>query len=1056
MSSGLPIATLTAQLLTKKAWGDFVHDFDDPVRANVTVGVLNTVPIEVTSSIKKLYGQLSEKIIAASGKNSATAFQLFKPYFKSTIPPAIPPVVIPDKVLHENDITGLVGIPYAAIVAALKATTPAKLPPTKIAFSASGAIRNYEVSAATEKIAGKHQHMVSCLNRLTGRTEIVLMWDAGACEISEIGAPFDTSVLPGFDPNGKYDIYFINSKENLSDPAPKPTVDTLSTKNPNVNLYFLEEWDPTETTIYPAWPTSNEEFTATQGDQNTNLYSGYRLITKRGEGKTVSGTLFTKGGKQIEIADIKETSKVANAVTTAVLDMLLGKSPEEFMSPILLKRAGDWCQALTLLDRSRRYRIIPGKGNVQRGGGYEVDKPVTLANFEKNNAAIALITNDRVLLAFAIALGLHVLFTNVRNGINWLVLFQNTDSGRVDDEAAVLAKAEQTSAAIDADLTLLTSGIQGLAERISASLGGLRSSFDLTNLVSVREAMYRLTRLPSIADLQSAKVTLTSIRDAIKIRDPTTPLALGLGVLRSTNSRVDAAREIAVKLLTPTTLLYPDASSETATLVKLNTEWSNGNAIAPTSDLYIQYQTIIDKFAADAAKLPSGFSLSPLPDDSVLQGPLTALLATKGKPLLKSRASRSMPELTALGLLFRYYNIRFKLGAQSGGARPLVLTGGAALAADFETNFLIPRLRDSKTIVAYTEATAGVATQVVDRTQFTAKEDNYVQRIDGTYMTVVDGFLTMVFDYDATVALFSQAVFSRSYPTPVHGMLAAMTADNALAMPLIYVLIRGLLTSLDLIYTDLLGSQTLEYSNLDALKDLADSELSLKRIGTVVDTIHLKSPLTPNDLGAFLSAYDTVWIKDVNAVEETPDAILETLMSNAFSAGGMLFVGNRFKEQYGVAPESNPGEFALYLEDVGPQIAYDIRVARTISQLLTVRDILIDAFSTPFSFISSPSTLAEYSRTLQNLDALNPGPPGANAPYAALEKAITDSFLGKTSGAVAPPLPLLAPGTTGGFQAPPTLSTNDRTPDVTPPPGGRRGLYTRLRQRAGEGPSPGV
>ena len=1029
MSSGLPIAPATSQLLTLKAWGDFVHDFDDPVRANVTVGVLNTVPIEVTSSIKKLYGQLAEKIVEASGKNSATAFQLFRAYFGNTIPPAD----IPDKVLHENDITGLVGINYAGVVAMLKADEASKLGPTAATFL--NGQRNYAISAVTEKIKGQHQHVVSCLNSLSGRTEVVLMWDAGACEISEVGAKFDAeAVIPGFDAAGMYNVYFINSKENLSDPAPKPTVDTLSTKNPNVNIYFLEEWDPTETTIYPAWPTTAEEFVSTQGDQNTNLYSGYRLITKRGEGKTVSGTLFTVSGKQIEIADIKETSKVANAVTTAVLDMLMGKSPEEFMSPILLKRAGDWCQALTLLDRSRRYRVVPSRGNT---GEPPADTPVTLADFEKNNALIALITNDRVLLAFSIALGLNVLFTNVRNAINWMLLFQNTDAGRVDDAVEVLAKSTETYAAVDADLATLRSGDEALRQKIVAGLGGVYSNLDLTGFLSVRDAAYRLVRLPSVSDIGAAKETLFATADAIQKGNPAVPLAIGLGVLRSINSRLDAAREIAKGLLTPETAVYPDAASENATLLKLGEIWRSGAILAPTTDVYIQYQTLIDKLAADVAKFPADFKLPPLPDDSALQGPLTGIL---GAPPPMSRASRSMPALTPLGLLFRYYNTRLNLGPQMGGSKKLVLTGGAGLAAQFEDTFLIPSLLDSKAIVAYTEETASSADNV-DETMFIAKDTNYVQNIDGSYTTVVDGFLTMAFSFGSMESLFASPAFS-GYPTPVDGMIAKMTEDGALAYPLMYSLIKGLLRGLDVLYGDLLGVQSLEYSNLDALKDLADVEFKLGLLGGIVNTIYLRSPLAANDIAAFLSAYYTTWIKDVEAEPEDADDILATLVSNANSEGGQALVYQRYVQQY---PAGEENGFEWYLEDVGPQLAYDSRVARATSQLLTERDVLIDVFSVPF-FTEAGATLADYSRYLEDIPKLDVGDAATNAPYAAVEAAITDSFTAQSSAGVIPDL--LQGATVGGFKARRSLYKKHVQPPVS---GGRPGLYARLRQRTRKG-----
>ena len=1012
MSTGLAATSETAQLLTNKAWGDFAHDFDDTVRANVTVGILNQIPIESTQSIKGAYRTLLERIQAVSGgKANTTAFRMFKAGFPATLPPDTG-ATVPPTVLHETDIVNLVNIPYQGIISQLHTTSPKIVQITTPQLGG----RNYSVSAVPEKMNDVHMHMVSCLKALTGVNVFVLMWDAGSCEISEIGSAFDASkVIPGFDPTQLYTVYILNSKGNLSDPAPKPTIDTLKSVNPNVKLVFLEEVDPTAPTVYPIWRTGGN-------DPKASVYSGYTFTTRRAPNeKRVSATLRTPSGLGIDIDDVKETSKVANAVANAVLAMLFGDPVEKIMAYFFLKRAGDWCQALDLDDMVQQYKAV------QTGGG--PPEIVTLADLKARGAIPILITNDRVLLAYAVALGLNVIFTTVRAALNWLVFFRNLDEGRTDDAASVLAGASAIlTQRIDPLIAQVNAAMGAHAGFIAQALAALSSSSpepDLRNFLLLRNSVFVLARLPRLTALTSLKQLLQTEGQIASSPQVTQQQLVGaLGKLRSAITTMLSLESVLPTLIPPPTappLIYPDVARESQTITNLAGKLKAGG-FSTTSDDYIQFQTLVDRLATDLRGLDLKRQL--LPSD--------AQIRQSGIPYIATRASRASPGFTTLGLLYDYFNRTIG---------PPSMRGGAGVEAGLEP-YLLEVLRFSKTIRSYTLQTAAEA-YTVDAEDFIAKDQNFIRELDGTHITVVDGFLTHDIDLETVETLLTPAATNQIFVMQPGTPPTVSLKPGAPAAPFLYGLLKGVLTQVDVHYDALLGLQSQDEASPDALTTLRYIEQDITLLEAIAQPKDLEPVLTPQAIGRLstaVNAWATATIPSANA-----EAIITSLYQQASIDGG---TGLRSLLENEYTRRGGEGDSTFYVEENALHAMYRYYTSRTLTRLLTARDYLIETFSTPL-FTQGGPTLAAYSSYLQDLPVLKPVPPSENAPAAAVEKAITDSFLGKTSGAV-------APGTTGGFQAPPTLSTNARTPEVIPPPGGRRGLYTRLRQRAGEGPSPGV
>lgn len=931
MSTGLEFSDRTRELLTNNAWGDFVHDFDDPMRAAVTVGILNQIPIETTQTIKKSYAKLSEAIGKSNGgKTSTTAFKLFRELFLSSVPRG---TAAPGGVLHENDITTLAGIPYAQITSELYDKGPRIV-------DVSSAIENfpqkiggraYSVVAVPEKIGGDHLHMVSCLTAVTGTQNIVIMWDAGSCEISQIGGVFDHRVIPGFNEKLTYNVFFINSKENLSDPAPKPTIDTLKSSNPNVNIYFLEEFDPSAPTIYPIWP-GNEV------DQNAHAFSGYKLVTTRGQGKQVSGTLFTPEGVAFNVEDIKESSKVANAVTNAVLANLLGRSPEEQMSHFFLKRAGDWCQALCLLDRSREYRVSPTPPSK------DFPEKMTLADLESKNASIVLITNDRVLLSYGVTLGLNVVFTNVRNAINWLVYFRNTDIARIDDAKAVFAVSAQHAAEIPSFIKALSEARESLVNSINVEIANLNNpGIFATNqlafvnaFVTLRRNAFLLARLPSIPTVESMRTTLSgSDVDMTKMEDPRVLGSL-LTTLRSANTNYVEAKAM-FNLLNAGA--YPGNDDEAKHLTGLIGQILNKVVISSTSDAYIKYQNMIDKLKNDVDKIP-GRAMSPLLSDADVRQAMRQV----GIVIGETRASRAASGYSSLGFLYNYYNLKF--APQAGGSKSQ--SGGATMREWLESNWLGPRLSRSKTIVQYTERTTDAAYQK-DETEFIAKDENYIVTLDGTNITVVDGFITD--NIGVGDAINCIADLEKAFPQP----------DLDGLYPMFYIIMKSLINQNDTYYSDLLGLKSLEFSNPDALNELHNIRENIKLLEHVNNQWLIGSDNTPKTITDIVNALKFYFATPVGP--GNPDAMINDYYAQAESPGGILYLDNLYEES-GLTDNKQ-----VYYSEVGPQVAYLREVSMEIQKLMTIRDDIIAFFSMELLGPGSNSLMA-YSKSLENIPEL--------------------------------------------------------------------------------------
>ena len=678
-------------------------------------------------------------------------------------------------------------------------------------------------------------------------------------------------------------------------------------------------------------------------DQNAHVYSGYNMITKKGKGKTVSATLVSTSGVMVTVEDIKESSKVTNAVSNAVLSMLTKNNPDDAMAYFFLKRAGDWCQALTLLDKSRKYKITAGKGSTP-----PFSQETTLAEIEARNASIVLITNDRVLLAYSVTLGLNVMFTNVRNQTNWLVYFKNLESGKIDDAKDVFDLSVANKLKVDAFIPFLTTLIQSLQLVISKNIDVL-ASVDTgqftTAIVSIRDAAFKLARVPGIVDMVSIQTILsTAPADITNAPDPRV-LASVLSRLRSANNNLASAISITNTLNSTSQPIYPDYVNEKASLDTLIAKILSKEVITSTSDVYVQYQTIIDKLFSDRSKTPL-IVMSDLPDDITVR----SRAAAKGITLGETRASRTSSGFSSIGFLYNYFNR--SPGSQKGGG--VMSGGGGPIQSHIETSYLAEPLRNAKNVLQYSTDTTDSAYKF-DKTEFIAKDGNFIVDIFGNHITVVDGFITKDINLELAKRLLRDTEISQ------------IPSDPDSIYPFLYILFKTIFNQLDEFYDELLGLKSLEYSNLDALIHFSQLRNDIAVLDKVVSEFYSKADanqrLTLQAIGDCLEPYNK-WL-EADLIQDNPDEMIQNYYSRIQYKDSRDIHTNLVLIEAEYVRENSTEDHTIFIEETGPQLLYMMDVDKEIGKVLTNRDVLIDMFS--FKIIGgSGQTLLAYSKSIQD------------------------------------------------------------------------------------------
>jgi hypothetical protein len=260
-------------------------------------------------------------------------------------------------------------------------------------------------------------------------------------------------------PAGACRFYVIQNIENSSDSADKVQHIKSSGGINQASLIYLR--DNENTVVYPLWsvPTTPDA----KIDQKSNIFASMKISLTRMTDGTVEADILA-GRDTFHIGDVANASNVKNATLKAVAVMIeKGIVPEVFVYT-LIKRMGDWCQALSLLDMDRIYSMFDQSGNF---GG------TTTLRERLVDTEIGVVTNDRILLAFCLLHGLNVFFTSAMD-LARLIYFKNNND--VPDGPALQERANAIFAQFQSGYSGIKPTVDQLAMSLVAALETVRSS----------------------------------------------------------------------------------------------------------------------------------------------------------------------------------------------------------------------------------------------------------------------------------------------------------------------------------------------------------------------------------------------------------------------------------------------------------------------------------------------------------------------------------------------------------------------------------------------------
>lgn len=247
----------------------------------------------------------------------------------------------------------------------------------------------------------KHMSIDKYIEFFGGESTINILTDAQCINILELfrkADPVEGSVLK---------VNKIINRELFNDPATKKYKAKQDAESTSINEDFL--WDSENNTVmYPASPPilneantihrnsffSNFNFALSPLSRNT----GGEFIKKPDVSLVVTNPL-DKGWK-IE----KNNPNKQNTILSCVRRIherfgKIGVNPCEISAEFQCKRSGDWLQALSCLDTGRSYISANNDGQ----------------NASCDGQPITLVTLDRVLLAYALFMGIDVIFTWIQS-----------------------------------------------------------------------------------------------------------------------------------------------------------------------------------------------------------------------------------------------------------------------------------------------------------------------------------------------------------------------------------------------------------------------------------------------------------------------------------------------------------------------------------------------------------------------------------------------------------------------------------------------------------------
>lgn len=247
-----------------------------------------------------------------------------------------------------------------------------------------------------------------CFRLASGNNKFCLIYDASFFSFNDFNNPsLNRTLLStklGQSVTGlETHFMFIDNIENKSDPASKLS-DIKS--HPGHSAELITESSTSQESTYIPFNINNIS-------SNNCFFSSLRINLAESE-YGINANITFPSGRVEEIIDLKTTSVPENLTVKYLQSKLLGYSDvnSELASYFELKRAGDWCQVLSLLDLDRKYQTSTGIK--------------TLGQIKREGYEVSLLTHDRIALAYALNKGVNVFFSMKTPYGLFMIYYKNT------------------------------------------------------------------------------------------------------------------------------------------------------------------------------------------------------------------------------------------------------------------------------------------------------------------------------------------------------------------------------------------------------------------------------------------------------------------------------------------------------------------------------------------------------------------------------------------------------------------------------------------------------
>jgi hypothetical protein len=252
--------------------------------------------------------------------------------------------------------------------------------------------RTYNVLGKARATLNNGQDLHNLLNTLTLKSNHALIIDAQNQNL------FELAIEGSLVPSSK--LYIINNRETIADPAGKTIIKpTVLEQRGGVRLIQLHDSEINSINYTPYDPqikdVTNDFFS------NLNIELGPLESTKKNIKMVITDPIRKK--QKVILNPKKEGSKSAGF--EKLISIVKGRDNFNEQVQLIQKRSGDWLQALSCLQNMRSY------------------SPETPAE-----APYILVTHDKILLAYALYIGVNVLFMKAQSELvpQSMVFFYNT------------------------------------------------------------------------------------------------------------------------------------------------------------------------------------------------------------------------------------------------------------------------------------------------------------------------------------------------------------------------------------------------------------------------------------------------------------------------------------------------------------------------------------------------------------------------------------------------------------------------------------------------------